>query len=603
VSTVFLLVSLLCGCHSSSETDSLPESDPEPGDQLVENSAAPKARDLPVSGPGAEKPSRNHPVKKHQTNIRFEPLSPDVFPEVIPRNGAEHEYTTLLESLGSGGAAVDIDLDSRPDLLIAGGGDFQGRSFVGLPIYCLRNSGSAFTNETLNTGLSTTEWYHHGIAAADFDGDGFSDLLITGYGGLQLFRNLGDGTFEEISRSSQLVCSDWSTSAGWGDFNRDGHLDLYVATYVNWSFDNDPPCYAADGVRRDNCSPKLFDALPDRLFLSLGDGTFSDASASFGVRPDGKALGVVTADIDLDGYLDVYVGNDVMINTLYHNESGQRFSDHSVSSGAGVSSRGSPDASMGVDVVDYNLDGLPDIWAANFEMESFAIYQNQGNMLFRHMSEATGISAIGEQYVGWGSIFADFELDGDEDLCVCNGNVVRYPQHSPALQRMLVMENVEGSFFEEVTEQVGESLMVPRNGRGLASMDWNSDGLPDLLATPTNSPAILYTNCSERSGHSITLTLIGRQSPRHPIGTTVRFRTSKGDRIRQLKGGSSYASTSMPTLHFGYPYNDSISEVHIVWPSGVEQVLPAPPLNSHLTILETASDGKDVQHRVTPATR
>ena len=542
-------------------------------------------------------------VQKHLTPIRFEPLPSSSFPEIGPRNGAQHEYATILESLGSGGAAVDIDLDGRQDVLIAGGGDFQGRSFLGLPIYCLRNTVSAFADETLNTGLSTTEWYHHGISAADFDSDGFSDLLVTGYGGLQLFRNLGDGTFDEISRSSQLICSDWSTSAGWGDFNRDGHLDLYVATYVNWSFENDPPCYAADGVRRDNCSPKLFDALPDRLFLSLGDGTFSDASASFGVRSDGKALGVVTADIDLDGYLDVYVGNDVMINTLYHNESGQRFSDHSISSGAGVSSRGSPDASMGVDVVDYNLDGLPDIWAANFEMESFAIYQNQRNMLFRHMSEATGISAIGEQYVGWGSIFADFELDGDEDLCVCNGNVVRYPQHSPALQRMLVMENVEGSFFEEVTEQVGESLMVPRNGRGLASMDWNSDGLPDLLATPTNSPAILYTNCSARSGHSITLTLIGRQSPRHPIGTTVRFRTSKGDRIRQLKGGSSYASTSMPTLHFGYPYSDSISEVHIVWPSGVEQVLPAIPLDSRLTILEPASDSRDVQNRVTPATR
>lgn len=579
------------------------ESDSRPRNQPVENSATSDARDLKVSSPDVENPSSNHRNSKRQTNIRFEPLSPGMFPEVVPRNGAEHEYTTLLESLGSGCAAVDFDLDGRDDVLVAGGGDFPGRSFLGRPIFCLRNSGSAFANETLNAGLSTTEWYHHGISAADFDGDGFSDLLITGYGGLQLFHNLGDGTFEETSKSSHLICPHWSTSAGWGDFNKDGYLDLYVATYVNWSFENDPPCYAADGVRRDNCSPKLFDALPDRLFLSLGDGTFSDASASFGVRTDGKALGVVTADIDLDGYLDVYVGNDVMINTLYRNESGQRFSDQSISSGAGVSSRGSPDASMGVDVVDYNLDGLPDIWAANFEMESFAIYQNQRNMLFRHMSEATGISAIGEQYVGWGSVFADFELDGDEDLCVCNGNVFRYPEHSPALQRMLLMENMEGSFFEEVTAQASKSFMVPQNGRGLALLDWNNDGLPDLLTTPTNSPAILYTNCSDRSGHSIKLTLIGRQSSRHPIGTTVLFRTSKGERLRQLKGGASYASTSTPTLHFGCPKDAALSDIVIRWSSGLEQTLQAPAPDSHVIILEPTFVGSSSANRVIPLVR
>jgi hypothetical protein len=244
---------------------------------------------------------------------------------------------------------------------------------------------------------------------------------------------------------------------------------------------------------------------------------------------------------------------------------------------------------MGVEAVDYNLDGRPDLWSANFEMESFALYQNQGNMLFRHISESAGISAIGEQYVGWGSVFADFDLDGDEDLCVCNGNVVRYPVHSPALQRMLVMENIEGTYFNDVTESAGESLLTPRNGRGLAVLDWNGDGLSDLLITPTGSPAVLYTNTSPGNGQWLTLELIGTQSPRHPIGTIVELKTSVGVRYRQLKGGGSYASTSSPDVHFGIPPIATVSEITIRWPSGRIQVITSPVLNSRLRVIESSN--------------
>jgi hypothetical protein len=512
-----------------------------------------------------------------------------LLPDVVPENGSRHGYATILESLGSGGAAIDVDEDDLPDVLVAGGGDFEGRSFVGRPIFFLKNRRSFFSNNTEPSGLRSSSFYHHGLAAADYDHDGFQDFLILGYGGLQFFRNLGDGTFEDASTTAELTAHIWSASAAWGDFNRDGHLDVYVTGYVNWSFENDPPCFAADGIRRDNCSPRLFDAIPDQLFLNLGDGRFSNATSEFGVRGDGKALGVVAADLDLDGFVDVYVGNDVMANCLYQNQAGQRFVDRSISSGACVSSRGSPDASMGVEAVDYNLDGRPDLWSANFEMESFALYQNQGNMLFRHISESAGISAIGEQYVGWGSVFADFDLDGDEDLCVCNGNVVRYPVHSPALQRMLVMENIEGTYFNDVTESAGESLLTPRNGRGLAVLDWNGDGLSDLLITPTGSPAVLYTNTSPGNGQWLTLELIGTQSPRHPIGTIVELKTSVGVRYRQLKGGGSYASTSSPDVHFGIPPIATVSEITIRWPSGRIQVITSPVLNSRLRVIESSN--------------
>ena len=525
----------------------------------------------------------------HRSQIRFRPLHDDVFPAVIPANGAQHEYATILESLGSGGAAIDFDQDGLIDAVIAGGGDLQDRKLTGRPLFLLKNRRESFADCTVLAGLSITHYYNHGVAAADDDGDGFQDIVLTGYGGVQFFRNLGDGTFESSVSTIKTDEAVWSSSAAWGDLNRDGLLDLYVTGYVNWSFANDPPCFADDGVRRDNCSPKLFEPLPDFLFINGGDGTFDDGSREFGLRTDGKSLGVVIADLDEDGYSDVYVGNDVMVNFLYQNELGKSLKDISVSSGAGVSSRGSPDASMGVEVADFNLDGRPDLWAANFEMESFAIYQNQGNLLFRHMSDAAGISAIGQQYVGWGSVFADFDLDGDEDLCVCNGNVVRYPKHSPALQRMLLMENIEGTWFSDVTADACDALMVPQNGRGLAVTDWNRDGRLDLLATPTNSPALLLENTSDVAADWLTLTLVGTMSSRQPVGARLELHTSSGVRTRQLKGGGSYASTSVPEIHFGIPAESTVDELIVFWPSGSVQRVVSPALRTHLCLIEAPS--------------
>tara|TARA_R110002072_G_scaffold173600_1_gene328227 strand:+ start:16688 stop:18412 length:1725 start_codon:yes stop_codon:yes gene_type:complete len=504
----------------------------------------------------------------HTTAIRLKPLSTDQFPQVVPDNGARHGFATILESLGSGCSAMDFDRDGWPDALIAGGGDFEGRTCVGRPVFVLRNQQTCFEDATASSGISTTRFYHHGICAADFDHDGFEDFLVTGYGGVQLFCNLGDGTFTESTAAVNLVPGGWSASAAWGDFNHDGHLDVYVTGYVNWSFDNDPSCFAADGTTRDNCSPKIFEPLPDTLLISAGDGTFIDGTKAFNVRPDGKTLGAVAADLDADGWLDLYVGNDVMMNFLYRNEAGKSFTDWSTLSGTGVSRRGSPDASMGVDVVDFNNDGRFDIWAANFEMESFALYENLGRMQFRHVSDITGVSAIGSHYVGWGTAFIDLDLDGDSDTIVCNGNVVQHPQHSPTLQKMVLLENVDGRYFEDVTSQAGNALTTPQHGRGLAWTDWNRDGKVDLLTSPTHAAARLFENTSVVPGSSLAVQLIGTASPRQPIGAIVELITSSGAQIRQLIGGGSYASTSLAEIHFGIPNGSTPTEFRIRWPSG-----------------------------------
>lgn len=543
-----------------------------------------------VTNTSDEKPQSQPPAQAlttgttHRSAIRLRPLTDKHFPQVVPENGARHGYATILESLGSGCAATDFDRDGWPDAIVAGGGDFAGRTCIGKPVHVLRNCETHFVDSTATSRIGTPRFYHHGISVADFDHDGFEDLLVTGFGGMQLFCNLGDGTFAESTDAGDLVPGGWSASAAWGDFNHDGDLDVYVTGYVNWSFQNDPPCFAADNRTRDNCSPKIFEPLPDTLLISNGDGSFVDESRRFNVRPDGKTLSAVAADLNADGFLDLYVGNDVMMNFLYRNESGEKFSDWSTLSGAGVSRRGSPDASMGVDVVDFDNDGRFDIWAANFEMESFALYQNLGDMQFRHLSDSTGVSAIGPHYVGWGTAFTDLDLDGDTDTIVCNGNVVQHPKHSPTLQKMVLLENIDGEYFEEVTTQAGEALTTPQHGRGLAWTDWNRDGKVDLLISPTHSAAQLLQNDSEVPGRSLTIKLVGTVSPRQPIGTIVTLISSSETQTKQLIGGGSYASTSLSEIHFGIPAQSMPTELRIKWPGRAKQ------LNSHEQSIQIIDD-------------
>lgn len=530
----------------------------------------------------------------HKSNIRLTALPPQQFPEVIPDNGAVHGYATILESLGSGVAAVDFDCDGWPDALIGGGGDLPHKQFVGKSIYVLKNRMTSFQNVTSVSGLQQTGEYHHALAAHDFNNDGFVDLLVTGYGRVQLFENMGDGTWTDASASSQLNCPTWTASAAWADFNQDGFPDVYITGYVDWSWENDPPCYAADDVTRDNCSPRLFEAVPDFLFFGNGDGGFRDVTLDMQIKSDGKSLGVVCADIDQDSDIDIYVGNDVMMNYVYRNDNGKGFEDWSVASGASVSQRGSPDASMGVAVADYNMDGQFDVWAANFEMESFALYHNHGAMMFRHMSESTGVTAIGGQYVGWGSVFTDLDLDGDPDMTVCNGHVIQYPEHSPAQQRMVVLENLNGERFVEVTPQVGRAVMNPLNGRGLAATDWNRDGLVDLITSPIHSPALMLSNETKTTNQWLTLKLIGTASntSRQPVGSIVTLTTNKRSYVQQVVGGSSYASTSWDELTFGIPRDEHLQSISIRWPGqGKEQSQTFRPevLNTQITMIQPTS--------------
>jgi hypothetical protein len=527
-----------------------------------------------------------------QTLARFEERTPACGINFTNHNGEEAGHFAIIESLGGGAALLDFDRDGSLDLLIAGGGNYgPGTQIRGLPPALYRQAGPwQFDDVTDAAGVNLARHYSHGAAAGDSDNDGFADVLVTGYGGLMFFHNQGDGTFAEAAGAALLRDSLWSSSAAWGDFDRDGDLDLYVAHYVDWSFDKHPFCKGPGPDLREVCPPRRFEPLPHVLYENLGDGTFRDISAGAGLRTDGKGLGVVVADIDLDGNLDIYVANDTVPNFLYRNLGDGRFDDAGVKSGTSLNDMGAPDGSMGTDVGDFNGDGLPDIWVANFEREAFGLYRNEGKSVFQHVSQSTGVTALGGSFVGWGTVFLDFDRDGDEDIFVSNGHVVRYPTNAPIKQTPLLLENDRGRRFLNVSPAAGDYFTSAHMGRGVALGDIDGDGDLDLAVVHTNEPMSLLSNESPNDNHWIALRLIGTRSSRDPIGAFVRIHAISGTFLRQIKGGTSYASTGDLRIFAGLGEAAEIQRVEIHWPSGTVQTLTDLVVDRCLTIIEPAND-------------
>jgi hypothetical protein len=505
------------------------------------------------------------------------------------RNGGEAGHAAILESLGGGVGILDFDGDGRLDLFFPQGGTINAKlELGGIASQLYRQSlDGSFREVTVASGLDLAGHYTHGVAAADYDNDGFLDVVVTGYGGVALWHNEGDGTFRELHQQTQLGDKLWSSSAAWGDFNGDGHLDLYLAHYVNWSPENHPFCRPpAPHKEREICSPKQFQGLPDAIYYSQGDGTFVDASSRAGLKPDGKGLGVVAADVDLDGDLDVYVGNDTVENFLFLNDGSGKFAEVGLAAGVATDDRGVPDGSMGVDACDYNNDGRPDLWAANYEREAFALYRNEGAEQFLHVSQATGITALGGLFVGFGTAFGDLDRDGDEDVMVTNGHVIKFPTTAPRRQSPLLLENRRGTRFQRVTVPTESYFSKSWESRGLALGDLNRDGNLDVAFAHMNEPSALLINATPSRGDWLGVRLIGTRSNRTAIGSHLILTTSAGRQLRLVKGGGSYLSQSDYGVHWGVPAGATVEHLEIIWPSGIRQQL-TPQLNQWQTIIET----------------
>ena len=520
-------------------------------------------------------------VSVHSSAIAFSEITAETGIAAIYHNGEEAKFRSIVESLGGGVAILDFDRDGQLDLYFPQGGTLDSNMTpVGRAGELYQQVDfPEFRRVTRKAAVDQSGHYSHGTAAADYDQDGFVDLLITGYGGLTLLRNCGDGTFEYATDDTGLNDQQWSSSAAWGDLTGDGIPDLYVAHYVDWSPSNHPACGGPSPTEPDVCPPRRFRGLTDSLYISRGDGTFDDASETDGLLPEGKGLGVLLADLDNDHDLDIYVANDTVENFLYLNDGNGQLSEQAMLSGVAVDHDGNANGSMGIALFDADQTGTLDLWVTNYESELFALYLGQGSGQFIHESTQWGLNRLESLFVGFGTVTGDIDLDGDEDVAVANGHVILFPSNAPVKQEPLILENHQRR-LRPVPSTDQPLLSTPRLGRGLAVGDLNRDGRPDLVFSNTQELCSIGLNQTTTEGRSISLRLIGTQSARQPTGALIHLRSDQGQQVRQLTAGGSYLSTNDERIHFGLGATTDFSTVaiEIVWPGGHTQQIPASTL-------------------------
>jgi hypothetical protein len=526
------------------------------------------------SGPGGLRfPWRLQP---EHVPIRFADVTREVGILFEHNNGAfGKEY--LPETLGSGCAFLDYDNDGWMDILLINSMDWPGhyRRRTTMQLY-RNNRNGTFSEVTREAGLDV-EMYGIGVAVSDYDNDGFPDIYITCYGQNRLYHNNGNGTFTEVTQQAGLGgYSSLSTSAIWFDYNRDGYLDLLVANYVKWSPQTDIYC-SLDGKTKSYCTPEAYPGTTCWLFRNRGDGTFEDVTGTSGLHdPTSKSLGVTLIDYDMDGWPDVFIANDTQPNKLYHNNHDGTFSETAVNAGVAFSEDGVARAGMGTDAADYDNSGLPSLVVTNFSQEMVGLYRNEGHGFFIDEAPRSQVGKSSRLTLGFGCFFFDFDLDGRLDLLVANGHIDRTITHvesaiSYAESPHLFHNDGHGQ-FRDVSTQVGNSFAIPKVARGCAYGDYDNDGDLDVLITTNNGPAYLYRNDGV-TNHGIRFHTIGSRSNRDGIGTNVRIWTPQGMRWLTVKSGSSYLSHSQRDLTFGLGEHKSVERVQLEWPSGKVQEL------------------------------
>ena len=488
------------------------------------------------------------------------------------------EKKFIVESMSGGVAALDYDNDGRIDLYFVDSltvDTAKDPKAARSALY--RNlGGNRFEDVTDKAGVAHPGW-GMGLCTADVDGDGFEDVYVTNLGPNRLYRNNRDGSFTDIAAEAGVTAGAWSTGCAFGDYDRDSDLDLFVSRYVKIDLANLPEFGKGKSCEYRGlpvqCGPRGLPGEGDLLFRNDGDGKFTDVSVATGVHdPRGHfGLGVAWLDADQDGWLDLYVANDSNANFLYINQKDGTFKETAFAAGVAVSEDGAEQGSMGLAIGDYDNSGRFSIFTTNFSEEYNALYHNGGayfsDWSFRSMTAASSLP-----YVGWGTVFFDYDNDGFQDMIVCNGHV--YPQldqaqlrpSAPYRQRRLLYHNRGDGTFEEVAALHGEALMEPRVGRGLAMTDLDDDGRVDLVLNDLDGFPQVLRNVLEPVGHWLWVKLKGEGKNTSAVGAVVRVRVGSLTMQRLVRSGSSYLSQDDKRQHFGLGAATRADWVEVLWP-------------------------------------
>jgi hypothetical protein len=509
----------------------------------------------------------------------FRDLAPAAGLDARTTIGGERTKDYILETTGGGAAIVDYDSDGLPDIFLVNGARRSSSGTESAPSRLYRNNGDGtFTDVTARAGVGGQGW-GQGVAAGDYDNDGHPDLFVTYYGHHVLYRNRGDGTFADATPSSGIAFPTprWSTGAAFLDFDRDGHLDLFVSAYVAHA----DAARHAPGSRTDcfwkglpvMCGPKGLEGSHNALFRGNGDGTFADVSEKAGLLKVRPAYGFtpLVLDYDNDRWPDVYVANDSNASFLFHNNRDGTFRDMGLQAGVALTADGRAQAGMGVGAGDYNRDGLLDIVKTNFDDDTTSLYRNLGGGTFEDATAASGLGAV-TRFLGWGTGFFDFDLDSWPDIFIVNGHV--YPEadriggHYSYAQRKIVYRNLGDGRFEEVSTRVGPGIATPSAARGAATGDLFNSGRQDIVVNNMHGVPMLLHDCAAAAGRALVVQLEGTRSNRSGIGARVTVQIAGRRLIDEVRSGGSFCSQNDLRLHFGLGQRATVDRIEVIWPGG-----------------------------------
>lgn len=532
------------------------------------------------------------------SDIRFRNIAASAGLHFLLHNSATPQKRQI-ETMTGGVGVLDYNHDGRQDIYFANGAEIPSLEKISTQywnrLYRNNNDGS-FSDVTAEAGVAGAG-YSMGIAAADYDNDGHQDLFVAGVNHNILFRNKGNGSFTDVTSQAKLEGIDpkrgkmWSVAAAWVDYDNDGRLDLFVVNYCKWSPSLDPYCGALMPGYRTYCFPDRYEGLPNQLFRNNGDGTFTDVSSSSGIAGHiGKGMGVAIADLDDDGWTDIFVANDTVPNFLFRNNGRGGFEEIALRAGVAVPESAEPVSSMGVDFRDYDNDGRPDLVVSALEGETFPLFRNLGQRFFADETHSSRLGMDTAKRSGWSLGLFDLNNDGYKDLFTVNAHVndnIELFNEQTYRQTNSIFANRKNGTFQEVSLLAGLDLQVKRAHRGCAFGDFNNDGKIDVVTTSLNEPAELLINESPQQNHWLAIQLVGTRSNRDGIGARIKLTSASGaEQFNHATTSVGYASSSDRRIYFGLGSDSRVRSLEIRWPSGAIQALRDLTVDRVLTVTE-----------------